>query len=313
MEGYYDEAAPYLQDYLKLIHDAAGRSDVYLRCFMNHTSDWLTPDDLVRATSLFDKAAQAVEGQPVLAERVRRERLPLDHVWLKRYNDLRLRARITGADFQGPKDPAAAVEAYIKTAKKFNVGNWRERRPFAEYEPVLRDRFQPAGPPPAPCKDLPGEAWLDYPDGTFSLARNTEWVRRVDDPSASNGKAARMPGHHREWAVQCWFSDDVKPGNPWRCFVVARCEAAATNGPAMTMGIYDSRNRRGVTHRRISVEDASGAAYHTYDLGAHDLDGGKCVWIAPPERPKDVSAVFVDRVYLIHGKKVPDKKKDETP
>ena len=66
-----------------VINDAGERSGVYLSCFMNDTSGWLTLDDLNEATRLFEKAQAAVAGDPVLASRVRRERMPLDHVWLQ--------------------------------------------------------------------------------------------------------------------------------------------------------------------------------------------------------------------------------------
>ncbi len=302
MEGYYGAAAPHLTAYLDLVHDAAERSGVYLRCFMNDTAGWLTLDDLNQAMRLFEKAAQAVADDPVLSDRVRRERMPLDHVWLKRYYALKLSARLKGSEFLGPKDPAAACEEFIRLANQFDAGSYRERHQFKEYEEMLRRRFRPSGPPPAECQGLAEDDWIDFQDNQFGLSRRNEWSDFTDDSNASDGKAARMPGDHYEWAVQCRLTDDIRRGNPWHCYVVARCEAKATGGTAMTMGIYDSHAKKSMSHRRISVEESAGETYNVFDLGSHEFDGGKYIWIAPPKRPGEVTAVYVDRIFLIREK-----------
>ncbi len=299
LHGYYGPAAPYLQQYLKIIHDAGERSKVYLRCFMNDTSDYLTLDDLNAATRAFDKAQAAVADDPVLAQRVQRERLPLDHVWLQRYYALRRTARIQKKDFCGPKDPAAACKQFIQRAHHFKVGNYRERHAFAEYEPILRARLRPVGPPPPDCRNLPEADWLDFQDNQLRLGRVGQWTELVKDPAASDEMAVRMPGSHREWAVSQPLRNVFKAPQRWRCVVVARAEATAKSGLAMTMGIYDTKNRKAVAQRRIAVKDATGPEYHAFDLGTHQLDRNMYIWVAPPERPNDVQAVFIDRIYLI--------------
>ncbi len=302
MDGYYGAATPHLMAYLELMHDAAERSGVYLRCFMNDTAGWLTIDDLNQAVRHFEKAAEAVADDPVLPERVRRERMPLDHVWLKRYYALKLSARLSGAEFLGPKDPAAACEEFIRLANKFDAGSYRERHRFQEYEDALRSRFRPSGPPPSECQGLADDDWIDFQDNQFNLSRRNEWASTADDSNASDGKAARMPGDHFEWAVQYRLSDDLKRGNPWRCYAVARCEAKAGSGAAMTMGLYDSVAKKSVTHRAITVEQSAGDTYRVFDLGSYDLHGGMYFWVAPPKRPDEVNAVYVDRIFLIREK-----------
>ncbi|NOX54409.1 MAG: DUF4838 domain-containing protein [Planctomycetes bacterium] len=299
LEGYYGPAAPYLQQYLDLLHDAAERSGVYLRCFMSDTSSWLTLDDLNTATRLYEQAMKAVADDPVLRRRVRRERLPLDHVWLKRYHVLRTQARLTGKPFLGPDDPAAACEEFIRLAYEHNVGNYRERHSFKEYEPMLRRLFRPAGPPPEPCRGLPADRWLDFQDNQFRLSKPGVWSSLVKDPNASDGMAARMPGSHRQWALQLPLAGDLKGLGRWRCYVVARCEGSAKDGLAMTMGLYDTVNRKGVASRRVSVEDSQGDRYRIFDLGTHELRGGLYFWVAPPERPGQIDAVYVDRIFIV--------------
>ena len=303
LDGYYGAAGPYLLEYLDLVHDAAGRSGVYLRCYMQDTAAWLTPDDVNKATKLFDKAAKAVAGDPLLSLRVRRERMPLDHVWLKRYYLLKRTAETGGTEFLGPKDPVAACEEFIRQAHEFKVGNYREGRPFSDYEEKLRGRFRPPGPPPEECKGLSENDWIDMQDNRFHLASVGKWASIVDDPTASDGKAARMPGNHYEWAVSCPISADLTYGNPWRCYVAVRCEAKTNSGPAMTMGIYDYRTKRGLVSRGVEVKQCAGDKYHTVDLGTHDIGGQMIFWVAPPNRPDEVTAVYVDRIFMIRQKK----------
>ena len=165
---------------------------------------------------------------------------------------------------------------------------------------MLTRRFRPAGPPPEPCKGLSEDDWIDIQDNQFRLSQAGKWATLADDPLASDGKAARMPGSHYEWATSWPVSDDVAFGNPWHCYLVARCDAKAAQGPAMTMGVYDSRAKRGVVQRSVKLEQlAKQPGYQTFDLGAHELHSGMYFWVAPPKRPDDVTAVWVDRVFLV--------------
>ncbi|MCX7426084.1 MAG: DUF4838 domain-containing protein [Planctomycetia bacterium] len=304
LEGYYGPAAPHLEAYLNRINDAGERSGVYLSCFMNDTSGWLTLDDLNEAVRLFEKAQAAVAGDPVLASRVRRERMPLDHVWLQRYPALRREAKQSGKEFLGPKDPAAAAAEYIKLAHEFDAGHYREGQPFSTEEENLKRRFRAPGPPPEEAKGLSADDWTDFQDNEFNLAEPGKLASIVDDPTASDGKTARMPGDHYEWAVSQPISNDLEAGGPWRCYVVARVEATAKDGPAMTIGIYDSRDKRDVTQRAVSVAESAGG-YHVFDLGTHALRGDMYFWVAPPKRPGDVTAVYVDRIFMVREKAKP--------
>lgn len=146
LTGYYGAAAPHLREYLDLISSAGLKSGKYLGCFLPDTSRWLTLEQLNRATRLFAVAEKSVADDLTLAKRVRRERLPLDHVWLSRYESLKSTAKLEKQEFLGPQDPRDAVEEFIRVAQANAVGSWRERHPFAERAEALRAMF---GPPAA--------------------------------------------------------------------------------------------------------------------------------------------------------------------
>ena len=302
VQGYYGPAAPHILEYLKIIHDAADRSGAYLSCFTQSTDGYLMPQDLIAARLAFDKALAAVEGDEILRRRVRRERLPLDHAWLNRFNAVSRTAKLEGKELPGEKDAAALCEEFIRLAHEHNVGNWREGRPFAEYEERLRRKARPAGPPPQQCKDLPEDQWLDIQDNEFRYNEYGKNSSIVDDKKACDGKAGHMPGDHHEWAISYPFSAELSKTGPWHCYVVARCEATAADGPAMTMGIYDSKAKKNAAYKAVAIKDSVGPDYRVFDLGSHQLNDGMYLWCAPPKRPGEVQAVYVDRVYLIREK-----------
>ena len=301
LQGYYGPAAPFLRQYLDLLHDSAEATNVYLRCYLQDTSAWLPQDVLEKATAIYAQASAAVAADPVLSARVRRERLPLDLVWLQQYKaGERVRAAL-GKPFAipGADSPQQAVADFVALSLKHNVGQYGEGRPFAPFAEALQRNFRDPGPPPEACRALPRGTWVDYQDNAFTLHGPGTLTETVRDAAASDGYAARMPGSHFEWAVQEPLSDDLVAGNPWRVFVVLRCEAKAADGLAATVGVYDERTRAGLVVKELQVADVVGAQYRTIDLGPVKVHGGAYVWVAPPKRPDAVTAVYVDRIYLV--------------
>jgi len=298
-QGYYGPAAPHIIAYLDQLHDAAERSGVYLKCYMHDTSTWLTLADMNRSWQLFAKASAVVADDPVVAARVRRERLSLDHAWLQRYDALGRTARKTGVEFAGPIDPSVLCDEFINLAEKLHAGQFAEGQAFDQYAKSLRRSFRPPAPAPELCKGLGADDWLDVQDNRFRLARPGQWIDIVEDPHASDKMAARMPGSHREWALSYPIDEDLGDGAAWHCYVVARCQATAAAGPAMTMGIYDAKDKRSVAYRTVNVDESAGDDYRTFDLGIHSLSPAMYVWVAPPARPDAVTAVYVDRMIFV--------------
>jgi hypothetical protein len=71
----------------------------------------------------------------------------------------------------------------------------------------------------------------------------------------------------------------------------------------MTLGIYDTKAKKSVADCRLSVEQTAGDTYRYIDLGVHVLTPEMYVWAAPPKRPGEVAAVYVDRVLLVREKR----------
>lgn len=306
MDGYYRAAGPHLVEYIQLMSDAGRRAGIPIRCFTNDTRGWLTLSDMNRAAKLFDRAAAAVAGDPVLAERVRRERLPLDHVWLRRYDQLRREARLTGVEFLGPEDPEAALVEFRELLTKYNAGEYRQGHRIPkdygdDFSFFVRKRIPP-GDTPEQCKGLPKEDWIDLQEADYIPRSRPNLYRIEKDSAASNGLTRRMPNTHTIWACHSYPLGDygVTDGSRWRVWMQVRCDADSDQGEAMTLGIYDDSTRRSIVSRRIPAEAIRGKEYQLIDLGVHGLGKLAYVWAAPVVRDQgQIDAVYVDRIFLI--------------
>jgi len=299
LKGYYGAAAPYLRQYLDLRQDVAAASGAYLRCYMQDTSAWFSQEALDKATALYDQATQAVAADPVLSERVRRERLPLDLVWIQRYHASARSWKATNVvQIPWAQSPQAAVDEFVALALKHQVGQYAEGRAFEPWAQGLQLRVAKPSPPPDACKDLPRDRWVDYQDHLFTLHNPGAWVEAVKDPAASDGFAARMPGNHTQWATQLPLPDDLAEGNPWRVCIVMRCETAAADGLAAEVGIYDNQTQAGLAGRRLQVADIAGPQYRTIELGPVNVSGQVYAWVAPCNRA-EITGIYVDRIFLV--------------
>ena len=309
MNGYYGAAGPHLTAYIHLISQAGLRATARVGCFEQTTERWLRLEDMNQGMALFGQALAAVADDPVLTERVRRERLPLDHVWLRRYESLRRQAKRTGASFLGPDDPETALRDFLALVRKHRVGEIRQGHAFPQdFGEDLRFRLRRTIPPgitPEHCTDLPREDWFELQDGDYIPRARKGLFTVVKDSTASNGLARRMPNTHTVWACHSYPLDDydAADGSRWHVTMHVRCDANTDEGVAMSLGVYDDARQRAVTSRRIMAGDIRGSEYKTVDLGMLTLGGHMYAWAAPVVRKREeVKAVYLDRVVFVREK-----------
>jgi hypothetical protein len=303
MTGYYGAAAAPLTAYLKCIGQAAVTSGVHLNCFRMDTSDWLDLATLNAATELFEQAMAAVSDSPDLCERVRRERLALDHVWLRRYLSLKKQATIRDLPFHGPTDPDAALREFVDTCRTHRVGRIRQGVAFPDdLRAELAPLSLPEAPVPQACRSLRPDQWFELQDADYIPRRRPGLFEIVSDSNASNGFARRMPNTHTVWACHSYplGSYGVDGSAEWTVSVWVRADAAVDDGDAMRIGIYDNAKRGSVVIRSVAAGTVRGENYVPVELGTHRLTAAMYVWVAPVVRtPEDVSSVLVDRVVLV--------------
>ncbi|MDF2439128.1 MAG: hypothetical protein JWN98_112, partial [Abditibacteriota bacterium] len=214
-------------------------------------------------------------------------------------------------------DIQAFTDDFITTAQAFGIEEYREGRFFSDYVPQLRARVtlrSPAAPSvPLPLelqrKVTPGSEArnvVDSQQDEFRISPERHWVSLVDDAQASDQKAARIAGDHRQWSVQYPLNVD-SGGDRWNLYVVARIQTkvgAPKAGQALDYGIYDTEKSLAVLDRSLSVTELGDEQYHVLDLGAHSLAPDAYLWVAPTNN-SNVEAVFVDRVIAMREPQVP--------
>lgn len=84
MEYYYGEAAPALTEYLDLLCDTVEKENIHVGFNDAPTHAFLREELLDRYDELFDRAAEAVKGDPIRLWRVEKNRLSIRYVRLKR-------------------------------------------------------------------------------------------------------------------------------------------------------------------------------------------------------------------------------------
>lgn len=315
--GYYGEAAaPYLREYFDTLLDKAESSGKHIGCFRPDTSEWLDLDTLNKATQIFNRAISETEkklgADSLEAQRLVRERIPLDHVWLNQYYSFQRQAKRENKPFLGPSDPIEECKRFFEVCDKYKVAAYREfNRPehFEEFRRNMYTRFGPPAPAPEIVKDLPEMTWIDYQEYDFNKANPGVWVSIVDDANASNKRTAKMPGDHHEWATAKPLTQEVfelksssgksdTPGT-YRLYAFVRCDATTEEGFAMSFGVYDEKNGKSVAMKNVFISQIKGERYTMIELGRCELSPNSYVWFAPPKRPGEVQAVYIDRLVIV--------------
>jgi hypothetical protein len=311
LNGYYgNDAAPLLKEYWNLLLDCAEQSGVYLDCHRQSTNDWLDIETLNKAVALMNRAIEITIDETV-RNRLRREKISVDLVVLKEYNTFRRKAELTGTPFIKLENPQHALDDFFARCKEFGVTVYSEQvgvKGFKIFEQKLRQSLGRVAIPPDFCKDLPKNNWYEIQNYQLNTLKLGELTFDIDNEKASNGQAVKMPGDHFQWATTYVFDDallDLKPATTtteqpkYRLYASVRCDAKTTKGTAMTLGVHDSKEKKGITNKSIVVSEISGTEYHWIDMGSIALKPEQYIWFAPPKRPNEVDAVYIDRIVVV--------------
>ncbi len=300
IHGYYGAAAAPVREYFDLIHDAVEKSGVELHWGTPPTAAFLTPELIMRADQLWESAEQtAVQTKDRgLLYRVRAGRLPVYYVMLARGQTWQQtvptwKPALSGSELRQRFSEIAASSGVTRVSEKRSLDEYRET--------ILKLDRHDALPPPE-CKGLNAAQWLDIQDDQFTLAVHSDEVRLKADPAASDGVAARMPGNHRQWAIQMPLAlpeSAQTPGKLWRMAVSVRVEKIGHQGTAFTCGLYDFQRKKEIFNKPIPASAIQGDGYALYDIGTHTASPELTLWIAPADNEQSIRAVHVDRIVLI--------------
>jgi hypothetical protein len=177
---------------------------------------------------------------------------------------------------------ATAAKAYVAAAKEFGVRNVAEARGFDSYASSLLMRSVKPAALPNPGEAI-GDGSHDVQESAFRLYRPGQFVNVVDDPKASDGKAARMTGGHTQWAVQVSADryPDMLGKGPWYAYVVARVDAKRATGTAFQFGRTTTPSRE---HRDDQALRPPATARITPRHAHQRAAPGMYFWVPRPAR-----------------------------
>lgn len=319
IQGYYREAAPYIRQYWRLLHDRMKRSREYYGCFFRSldsyydayssvlpqitTASWLEPEDLAEALGLFERAKRSVLDDPRLLPRVEGCFISLQAVWLQDYDSLKLLSAQRGTPFPGPPDVADAVDRFAATAASL-VSNYNlESVKFTNrYADLLKKRLVRSVPSAEGdgTLELQGDA---FASDTSGRVHGSPSVLLEPDGAAASGFAAVIDTdaepddrllaliHHCSWFYY------YKAEGLWEIRLEIRCDCRAEAGDAFAMELVDIKNRRTVARIVESCERLRTGEYRAYSLGRHELRDGMFVRVSVAER-RNVARICLDRMLL---------------
>ena len=275
-DGYYGAAGQPLLKYINFLCDAVEKAQYNLRCYNANVYGWLTPKQVLEAVKLYAVAEEAVKDDPILAKRVRRERLPLDLVQIMYAQEMSRTKRFLG------KDADLDLNNIVKLADEFveltkDAGQWREGRPFGDYAVNLQKSVHAlvgaSTYVPEICKGKALDAWDVFPVISFNLHGEGRWVKAVNDPAAAQGKVLRMPGNHKEWAAQTNaipinYYDTEKQ---WKLVVTVRCDAAAKDGHRVLPLGESVRDHKGSSVLPVLISAVAVSGKHIVITGDHEV------------------------------------------
>lgn len=120
---YYGPAAPHLREYLDLLHAPAREGGNHFHLYTDMTDAPCVAGDAVsRYHALFDRAERAVGDDPMLLDRVRAARLPIEYVTWKR--DLRF--EVQGDRYRPAGELGGRMRRFFEVAEAHGVGSLRE-------------------------------------------------------------------------------------------------------------------------------------------------------------------------------------------
>lgn len=141
--AYYGPAAATMRRYFELQHEqirSSGRGK-HFWIFVQPRVPYLSADFLDRASGLFDQAEREAAGDPAVARRVRKARLPIEYVKLRRAQQFEVRA-----DQYAPDNIEALktrFASFVAEARSFGIQQFREHQRIEQDEQLFAAATRP--------------------------------------------------------------------------------------------------------------------------------------------------------------------------
>jgi hypothetical protein len=156
--------------------------------------------------------------------------------------------------------------------------------------------------PPVPPAPHPPAGLVVSQEDEWRLAREGDWARIDFDPTATNGFAAWMGGHHFEWAVQWpYAAARFQPGQAYDVFARVKVSPAEgkTTGEAFTAGVWDTGQATSRAARSVALAEIKPNTWQVWKIGTLQPADGQYVWLAPTRQLGNIKAMWVDCLWMV--------------
>jgi hypothetical protein len=303
LNGYYGAAGPYLKKYIQLVQQSFDSQHRTLNS-SNDDFSFMTLDVMNQGQKYFDAAMHAVQGEKVLLDRVRREKLSLDLCWIKFNKALRKVALAEKKDFLGPPDSQKALADFLQTYRSFNPGAMGLGDASLEKMlPQLQADVAPDVPLPEFAKNYAAINVIDLQAGALKPSPIKDVATLVEDNSASSRQAMALNGASNTWAASSYLENYsmILKNSRWHAYAMLRFELnpqEKDTGSAVTIGAHDRTHGKYFSQKSIPLNAITDNKYYLFDMGKFVPDGNTQLFIATGNNPA-VKKIYVDRIILL--------------
>ena len=300
LAGFYGSAAGVLRRYIDFVHDTALTEGIHLGMTSPPVFEFLSFENLCRACGLLREALQAADSEDI-RRRIRRLQLGLDYLFLVRWDEFWYTAQAKGMPWPIEESLDEVYHRFLATKKATGVRRISEQDARDWFKTVIPKIGRPRTSPPPGCETLQPDQWVDLNDSGLRLNHSSAKPVIVDDPAASDGKAARIAGdtaHWIDWPVGSLPLVALSQGQRLRVRASVRCDFSEGAETAFVYGLALAavKEEQAVD---FGTESLVSGRFQTVDLGLHQIRPGWAnIWFKSSGDPR-VKSVLIDRIWLI--------------
>ncbi len=316
-DAYYEDASPYIQEYLDLIHDyALAQDDLHMRIY-SHPQTYTSAEVMEQAAELFDRAEAAVADDEEVLHRVQVARLPVVYAQITLATSAQFREENGRLVQEGDLNIAEMADFFERVARKERITRVAEGGPTPSLDAWLESL--PREPRELEVRtlsnrvlqvdvlpDVGGRIWRmrTLPEGRDLLwlaGEEGAWQPRDSGYEEYSGSGYRSPGWNEAYEViasgDLFIELAVKLSNGLRlqrrveldpAEPIVRITSTLTNPAAPAKDACLRAHPQFVVHdtQRAEVRVRDGEGWNTIKLARPDDPGDEYnIWMRGDERP----------------------------
>ncbi|MBQ7257496.1 MAG: DUF4838 domain-containing protein [Abditibacteriota bacterium] len=298
---YYGPASKDMEDFLSYINNLMPSVDY--RLLMNRTlnNPYFTTKNWVDCFKILNKALKKTDKNSVYYERVYRDYLCFYGGFV--LADSESVQGVVKAKVLPFKDIYEGIDAMNEFLPKHGVTRFSEDKSWADGVYAQAKLPEKQGTVPDICKNLKDNEWIEMQEDYLPCIIPGDYGKTVDDPKASNGKAAWVNPKYIDWFTQkplsfIYFDKTLKYAD---IYVECRTEPKDKTGNVATCYIWNSVNDE-ILRYDFAYNDESDKEYKTIKIGEIDFektDSSSIIFFCGVGDENMGEGFYIDRVFFV--------------